>query len=145
MVASGMVEETLTTLVAISSKDTRAVLESSGALQGWFRTRSAVPFGFAPSLEAVSACLAFIENKRYAPSLSDRYIKPQNAAVQGGNTLVADAPPEPFQLFVYSWNYVQFTRLGLLSENNQPGAGIYVIVPEAQTQIGVPSFYLQIN
>jgi hypothetical protein len=144
MVASGMIEETLNTLNAIPARDTRAVLESQGSLQGWFRVRAAVPFGFAPSVEAINDCLRYIENIRYAPALSATYIKPTNARVENGTTLAADAPSEPFQLYVYSWNYVQFNLLGPLSENNQPGAGVYVIVPESQSQKGVPSLFLSI-
>lgn len=144
MGASGMVEELLATLVAITPKDTRGVLEDSGALAGWFRTRAAVALLYAPSNDAVTGCLNFIDNKRYAPALSDLYVKPQNAAVQGGTTLVADAPPEPFQHYVYRWNYQSFALVGLLSEHNQPGAGIYIIVPESQTRKGMPSLFLTI-
>jgi hypothetical protein len=144
MVASGFVEEALATFIAIQPKDTRGVLERDGAMAGWFRLRASVGIQYAPSNEAVAACLAFIDNKRYAPVLSDLYLKPTGAAVQNGTTLVADAPDEPFQLYVYEWNYVQFTLLGLLSANNQPGAGVYVIVPESQTRKGVPSAFLTV-
>lgn len=143
MGASGMVEEFLAHLVAITPKDTRGVLETKGSLRGWFQTRAAVTLLYAPSDEAVIACMNFVDNIRYSPALSDLYVKPQNAAVQGGTTLVADAPPEPFQHYLYRWvNYREFQPVGLLSEHNQPGAGIYVIVPESQTRKGMPSLFL---
>lgn len=145
IVASGLMEIMLQGLETITPRDTRGTLERDGALPGWLRLEASKTLQYAPSTEAVGRCVGYIADVRYDPRFSDLYLRPVNAAVANGTTLTADAPEEPYSLYVYRWDFVNFQRIGSLAGNSQPGAGVYVLVPESQTAQGLPSGYLTIS
>lgn len=144
MTASGMLDELRNTLVAIAPKDARGVLESNGDLRGWLRTRAAVPLQYVPSVDAANGLLAYVDDKRYNPTISDAAVRAVNARVENGTTLAADPIGSPWTLYVYRWTYLLFEEMGPLAENATPGAGAYVIVPWRDSQIGLPSLFLVI-
>lgn len=143
MVAAGMLTELKANLDAIAQRDTRGVLERDLDIRGWLRMRAAVPLQYAVSPDAVSAMLSFVEDIRFDPAYSSAVVLPVNARVEGGTTLAADGPGSPWTLMVYSWDFEKFTQVGPLAENATPGPGYWVIVPERESQLGLPSGFLQ--
>jgi len=146
VVASGLFQALLDDLVAVTNRDARHRMIENGAFTGALYRACYDSLGYVVGSQAINLCWSYMADSVYNPHLRDD-IPPMvsGAAVSGGDTLVADAPPEGYAIYVYMWDYTTFTEVGLLSENNQPGADVYVLAlvdDENPMNVGLPSSFL---
>lgn len=152
LVASGLMQDWIDDMADVSDRDTRRLLVDRGVFLArlvWNCLQSPY-FGYVIDPGTVSLADTAVEDKYRAPraySVWNGVPTPVGAAVSGGNTLVCDTPGDGFTPYVGKWVSERFDILGPLSENNQPGAGYYIIVnmSDGDGRIGLPSNILIIS
>lgn len=155
MAATGLVDggvasgSLLELLQAVSDKDSRRQLIDSGAVEGHFKwlTFYNGAFGYVIDQSSVNNCWDYIADKYYNPHIRvDVPPKPTGVDVTGG-VISADALPTGYTLYLYSWNYVEFTEMGTLSGNESPVAGAYVLASHADDgeAVSLPTSYIIVS
>lgn len=155
MAATGLVDggvasgSLLELLQAVSDRDSRRQLIDSGAVEGHFKwlTFYNGAFGYVVDQSSVNSCWDYIADKYYNPHIrTDIPAKPTGVSVVGG-VISADASPAGYTLYIYSWNYVEFTLLGMLAGNDSPGAGVYVLAAHADDgeAYSFPTAYITVS
>lgn len=149
IVASGLFDGLLDDLIAVTSRDGRQLMIENGAFSGKLWRACYDSLGYVVDQRSINECWNYVADPVYNPQLRDD-VPPmaEGAGASGGNTLVADVPPVGFTVQVYSWDFTEFTLLGTLAENSQPGAGNYVLAlvdDENENNVGLPSLFLELT
>jgi hypothetical protein len=146
IVASGLIDSLLAEYVAVTNRDARTILEQRGCFLGVMHKLCYISLGYVPTSMSVMNAMSFIQDKEYDPKIVYIYPRPTGAKVTNGK-LVCDTPPTGYVAHVFSWNYTNFIYVGLLSEHDNPGVGVYVISlkPDGIEDYGPPSAFLTIG
>jgi hypothetical protein len=133
-IASGLLETWRAELASITNVDSRALLQSRGVWSAWLTETSWAAMGHVVTEQTVGLLTDEIPDPVYEPVIRDQVSigKPPRvtgAETAGGDTLIADDPGASYEVWVFSWDSgaQEFTEVGALSDNAQPGAGYYVL------------------
>jgi hypothetical protein len=151
MIAAGVLDDWEAELAAITSVDTRRVLDDTRSWQGWLRERSARATGIVMSEVTLGRIYDEIPDRVYDPVIRDQTAisRPpfvENAAVVEG-ALTCNTPGTGFTVMVYRWNSAtrEWPEIGTLAEHSQPGVGYYVLVNRSESgSLGLPTRFLAI-
>lgn len=155
-IAAGLLNSWQAELVSITNQDSRNVLQIKNVWPSWLLEKSWSATGNVISDTTLGQLYDEIPDKIYNPVIRDQINlgKPPfvtNATVTNGNTLTCDNQDTLYTTYVFSWDSGQreFTELGTLSENSQPGSGYYVLVNTFSDNPGesfsLPSLFLQLT
>lgn len=156
VIATGVLNELEAKMQAVAgeSTDKLKLLNERRDFLAWARVEFvlATALGFAFSESVRGALWDLVQRGAdYDPQIA-----PQDppfvtgATVTGGNTLVADAPPEGYTTTVYQLVGRTFTLIGPLADNPSSGAGNYVLSnavtdPGSLSSPGLPSLFLALT
>lgn len=146
LVASGLFDQYLADIVAVTNRDARYRLIREGAFHGKALLDAYETLAYVPSTATLQEYDQYLADIVYNPTERSPVVtRPQNATAIAG-VLACDAPPEGFTTIVYSWDYAVFTEVGDLSTSSSPGTGIYVLAHReiATANDGLPSQFLSI-
>jgi len=151
VVATGGLNTLLAEMQSITNIDTRAQLLDKRDFLRWLRVELAGAGSLAFAVGESVLGLLWDEvqaSAYYAPVLRDQDVTlVENASTSGGDTLTADAAPEGYTTYVYSFNGLTFTEVGDLVGNSQPGAGTYVLANKRDSDgaLSLPSLFLTLT
>ena len=122
---------------------------------GWLTVESYGAMGYTLSEATLGLLWNEIPDRVSNPEIRSQIAarKPplvSNPGVSGGNTLIANDPGADITTMVYSWNAgtFQWTEVGPLETNSQPGAGTYVLINSDDLQegnLGLPTVFLTLS
>lgn len=154
-VAAGLLNSWQAELAAITNQDSRNVLDIKNVWPAWLLEKSWAAIGNVMSDTTLGELFDEIPDRIYNPVIRDQVTmgKPPlvtNASTSGGDTLICDSPGTGYTTYVFEWDSANrtFTKLGVLTDNSQPGSGFYVLVnafSENTDEFGLPSLFLQLT
>jgi hypothetical protein len=146
LVASGFLNALLADMVSVTSKDARILLLNDGAFIGKIQRASYDSMGWVPPRNSIVALERFIDSQHINPNIVTVVPMVTGVSVDSG-IITCDDPGDGYETYLYSWNYVEFTEIGDLLSNSDPGPGVYVLVNEhvIDGNIGLPSMYVTIT
>lgn len=154
-VSAGLLKAWKDELLAITNQDARSVLEMKSVWPAWLLEKSYSAVGNVISDGTLGELYDEIPDRIYDTTIRDQVTtgKPplvENASISGGNTLLCDSPGSSYTTYVFEWDsgLREFTEIGPLSINSQPGSGYYVLsntFTENTDEFGLPSAFLQLT
>lgn len=151
VVASGGLNLLLAEMQSITAIDTRARLLDGRDFLAWLRVELAGPGSLSFAVSDGTLGLLWDEMQAdayYTPALRTQ-VTPmvENASVSAGTTLVADAAPTGYTIYVWKFNGLLFTQLGTLDAHSEPGSGNYVLAcinDDNDALVSLPSSFLTV-
>lgn len=133
-------------LIGETDLDKRRTLIDGGFFDAQILYQSRTNLGFLVGLDTRNQLWINIADKYYAPSITVDHPFVVDPAVSGGATLTA-TDTEGYTVTVFAWAFPQFTELGPLADNTQPGQGVYVLVNKKNVggNLGLPSKFLTLT
>lgn len=145
IVAGGFLTQLIADLAAVTDRDARRLLIDQGAFMGKLHRAVYDSLGYVPERGKVQELWDYIQERHYNPQFDQSAVPLVVDASIDGTTLQAGTQPDGYTVNVYSWDFVEFTLVGPLTENSQPGAGYYVLTLVGDDgRVGLPSSYLEI-
>lgn len=146
-VASGLLNSAVAQGVAITHRDSRRVLHGTQDMVAWLRVESFEAIGYIVSDVTVGLLWNEIEGDFVRdPQIREQAIPMVAEARVEGDRLAADDPGEYFKVFVFAWDFVEFSEVGDLEAHSRPGKGTFVLASRNEAgEFGLPSAFLTLT
>ena len=145
LIASGLHTAYMTLLTGKTNRDQRKLLLAEGAFFGAWQLQCTETLQFVPDRRAMETIVGWIQNVDRTPVLVYQIPFVQNIVVASGG-ITTDPAPEGYQVYLYSWNFVEFTEVGPLSEHATPPTGFYVLALKSNGgALGLPSPFIEVT